>query len=176
LRIISGTHKGRHIRPPKNFRARPTTDNAKESLFNILENHYDLKKVRILDLFSGTGGIGFEFVSRGCLMAHLVEKNKNHVRFIEKVIHDFNFEHIKVFHTNAYLTIKNVHEHYDLIFADPPYDQPGIETIPNMIFERDILNKNGRFIFEHSGKFDFSDHSHFIEYRQYGSVHFSFFE
>jgi 16S rRNA (guanine(966)-N(2))-methyltransferase RsmD len=176
LRIISGTHKGRHLYPPKNFRARPTTDTAKESLFNILTNHFDLEKVKVLDLFSGTGGIGFEFASRGCIEAHLVEKNRNHIKFIHKVISEFKFDQVKVYQTDAFRAIRNTPEHYDLIFADPPYDLPGLEKIPDMIFEYSLLNKNGRFILEHSSKHNFSGHPHFTEHRNYGSVHFSFFE
>lgn len=176
MRIISGTHKGRHLYPPKNFRARPTTDTAKESLFNILVNYYDLEKVKVLDLFSGTGGIGFEFVSRGCIEAHLVEKNRKHISFIEKTISEFKFEQIKVFHTDAFRAIRNTPDRYDLIFADPPYDMPGTEKLPDMIFEYSLLKENGRFILEHSSKQNFSVHPHFIEHRKYGNVQFSFFE
>jgi len=175
LRIVSGTYKGRIIKPPKNFRARPTTDFAKENLFNILNNNFDFSEVTVLDLFSGTGSISYEFVSRGSQYVVSIEKNFKHQAFIKKTIDDFGFTQIKTIKTDAFRYIKTCNEQFDIIFADPPYDLKDLESIPDFIFEQEILKENGWLILEHGDKTDFSKHEKFKEQRKYGGVNFSIF-
>jgi 16S rRNA (guanine(966)-N(2))-methyltransferase RsmD len=176
LRIISGIYKGRQIHPPKNFRARPTTDFARESLFNVLGNHFDFTEIKALDLFSGTGSIGFEFSSRGAIMVEMVEKNFIHAEFIKKTIQAFGVENVRAIKSDAIHYIEKIKLSFDIIFADPPYDMKGIETIPDAIFKKDILLPGGWFILEHSSEHSFSQHPYYIQLKKYGSVHFSFFE
>jgi len=175
LRIVSGKYKGRIIKPPKNFRARPTTDFAKENLFNILNNNFDFSEVTVLDLFSGTGSISYEFVSRGSQYVVSIEKNFKHQAFIKKTIDDFGFTQIKTIKTDAFRYIKTCNEQFDIIFADPPYDLKDLESIPDFIFEQEILKENGWLILEHGDKTDFSKHEKFKEQRKYGGVNFSIF-
>lgn len=175
MRIVSGKYKGRIINPPKNFRARPTTDFAKENLFNILNNHLDFSALSVLDLFSGTGSIAYEFASRGSQYVVSIEKNFKHQAFIKKTIDDFGFTQIKTIKTDAFRYIKTCNEQFDLVFADPPYDLKELESIPDFIFEQEILKENGWLILEHGDKTDFSKHENFKEQRKYGGVNFSIF-
>ena len=176
MRIISGKFKGRSIHPPKNFKARPTTDFAREGLFNILENNFDLEKVQVLDLFAGTGSISYEFASRGCPLVHLAENYRPHLNFIQKVIRQLGLEQLEAFYSDAFRIIRNCATQYDIVFADPPYDMEGIENLPDMVFEYGIIAPKGWFILEHSRKLDFSDHPHFRKHRKYGNVNITFFE
>lgn len=175
MRIVGGKYKGRHFTPGKKFNARPTTDMAKESLFNILLNTVDFESLKVLDLFAGTGSISFEFASRGCTDITAVEINYGHVAFIKETIKKLEETHIRVIKTNAFVFAEHYHEQYDLIFADPPYDMAKLGEVPELIFKNNLLKENGLFILEHSGSFDFSKHSRFKDIRKYGSVHFSFF-
>ena len=176
MRIISGTFKGRTIHPPKNFKARPTTDFAKESIFNILNNNFDFSEVKALDLFSGTGSISFELASRGCPDIICVELNFNHLSFIKKTIQDLQFLQIKAFRADAFKFVKTCNTKFDLIFADPPYDLDNIEILPDIIFERNLLNTGGWLVIEHGVKMKFNEYPFFKEHRNYGSVNFSIFE
>jgi 16S rRNA (guanine(966)-N(2))-methyltransferase RsmD len=176
LRIISGTYKGRTIHPPKNFKARPTTDFAKESLFNILNNNFDFSEIKALDLFSGTGSISLELASRGCVDITSVELNYNHFAFIKKTASELQFSQIKVIRADVFKFLKTNKGSYDLIFADPPYELEKIESIPDLIIERNILSEGGWFILEHGSRNDFTQHPNFKEQRVYGSVNFSVFE
>jgi 16S rRNA (guanine966-N2)-methyltransferase len=176
LRIISGTYKGRAIHPPKNFKARPTTDFAKESLFNILNNNFDFSEIKALDLFSGTGSISLELASRGCSDITSVELNYNHYSFIKKTAFDMQFSQLKVIRADVFKYLKSCKGTYDLIFADPPYEMEKIESIPDLILERNILSDEGWFILEHGSRNDFTQHPSFKEQRVYGSVNFSVFE
>lgn len=177
MRIISGKFRRKSIFPPKNFKARPTTDVAKESLFNILENLVEIEDLEVLDLFSGTGGISYEFASRGCKHITSVELNYQHFSFIKKTIAELGLENeIKAIKSNAFVFIQRIKEQYDLIFADPPYDLKNLETIPNEIFENKLLKKDGLLILEHSEQNNFSSHPNFTNHKKYGSVNFSFFE
>ncbi len=176
MRIISGKYKGKAITPPKNFNARPTTDFAREGLFNILENNFNIKDLCVLDLFSGTGSISYEFASRGCQEVHLYEINRIHFKYILRTIKDLKLEQVKAFNKDVLRNIPKIKTQFDLIFADPPYDMKEGETIPDMIFSHKLLKANGWLILEHSGAYDFLNHEHFIRQRNYGSVHFSFFE
>jgi 16S rRNA (guanine(966)-N(2))-methyltransferase RsmD len=177
MRIVSGSLKGRRFSPPKNFKARPTTDFAKENLFNILNNNYNFDDLKVLDLFGGTGSISFEFASRGADDITCVEINFNHFRFINKVIDELNLESkIKVIKADAFKFIEKTAMKFDMIFADPPYDLTHAETIPDLILNNQLLNKDGLLIFEHSGKVNFNDHPHFVENRENGKVIFTFFK
>lgn len=174
MRIVGGKYRGRIFRPDKSFKARPTTDLAKESLFNILTNRYDFESLKVLDLFSGSGSIGFEFLSRGVQDLTMIEINFKHAQFIKKVLHDLD-EKANVYRTDVFRFIKSERNKYDLIFADPPFDHPRFDEIPEAILSQNILSENGLFIIEHSGQYQFKTIPGFQELRKYGKVHFSFF-
>lgn len=176
MRIISGRLRGRIIHPPKNLRARPTTDFAKENLFNVLANMVDFEELDVLDLFAGTGSISYEFASRGARSVTSVEINAVHVNFIKATAKTFGIEDIYVVRANAFLYIKGCKKEFDLIFADAPYDIEGSETLPELVFKHDILREGGVFILEHSKNMDFENNPNFCETRSYGSVQFSFFK
>ena len=176
MRIVGGKYKRRIFRPNKKFKARPTTDVAKEGLFNILENRYNLSGKTVLDLFSGTGSIGYEFISRGCKEATFVENNFNHYRFILEVLESLKIDNAMPFKSDVFKFIKTCPSKFDFIFADPPFDLIQFEEIPDAIINADILNENGLLILEHPKEFEFSKHGHFKEIRNYGKVNFSFFE
>ena len=176
MRIVGGKYKRRRFEIPKNFKARPTTDMAKENLFNVLTNIIDFDGIRALDLFSGTGGISFELISRGASEVVCIEKNPLHYNFINKIKEDLNATELKVIKGDVfrYIDEKSL-EPFDLIFADPPYDLPTLEDIPFAILSSNLLTNNGIFIMEHSSKNDFSMLPHFWQRRIYGSVNFSIF-
>lgn len=176
MRVISGKLKGRVYNPPKNFRARPTTDFAKENLFNVLNNRIDWEETEALDLFGGTGGISFELVSRGCKRVVCVEKDFKHAEFIEKTRVEFKLEEMSVMKLDAFKYLEYYNQKFDLIFIDPPYDLKNFDTIPKLVFEKEILAKDGLFILEHSSEYNFSDLPQYSETRSYGSVNFTFFE
>lgn len=163
------------MHPPASFRARPTTDFAKESLFNILANHFDFKEIRVLDLFSGTGSIGYEFASRGALATDMVELREAHVRFIRKTILALELQTTRVFHVNAFVYLRKTNGPYDIVFADPPYDLGGLEELPDLVLEGNHLTEKGWFILEHGKRHSFATHPKFSEERKYGSVNFSIF-
>ncbi len=177
MRIIRGKLKGRKFFPPKNFNSRPTTDFAKESLFNIIENYFDIEQIKVLDLFSGSGSISFEFLSRACISATSVDISSKNIEHINKNSIVFKTENeLNTIKTDAFKYIKNSNLDYDVIFADPPYDLKNIDTIPDIIFNNETLNKNVLLIIEHSSKVNFTQHKYFDNLRKYGKVHFSFFE
>jgi len=177
MRIISGKFKKKSIYPPKNFNARPTTDVAKESLFNILENEFEIENLKVLDLFGGTGSISYEFASRGCKDITCVEINFNHYNFIKKTIHELGVQNeVHVTKANVFNYLPKCPHKYDLIFADPPYELENIETIPDLIFKYQLLLPNSTLIVEHSDKTLFSKSPLFTRQKTYGSVNFSFFE
>lgn len=175
MRIISGNHRGKVINPGRGFDARPTTDFAKESLFNILANQVDFEAIEVLDLFSGTGGISFEFASRGAKHIDAIESNHKHAAFIQKATHELNFKQLHVIKTNAFVFLKSCTRKYDIIFADPPYDMEGVDTLPEIILGKNILKDGGLFILEHAKKLQFTNHPNLTDHRHYGSVNFSFF-
>ena len=176
MRIIGGKYKGRRIVPPANLKARPTTDFAKEGLFNILNNKIDFESITTLDLFSGSGGISYEFVSRGVAEAHLVEKNYNNFSGIKNIIKELELPNIKPIHIDVAAYLKTCNIKYDLIFADPPFDLSWISELPDLVFNADILKDDGLFILEHPVSKKFSTIPFFIETRRYGEIHFSFFK
>ncbi len=176
MRIISGIYGGRRFDTPKNLQARPTTDLAKGALFNILTNRIDFEGISALDLFAGTGSISFELVSRGAKKVISIEKNTIQQNYIQSIHNQLKLgnEHC-LFRTDVFRYLKNCNEKFDLIFADPPYDLPEIEQLPQTILKSKLLKDDGIFIMEHGKKNDFSHLLEFIEMRTYGAVHFSFF-
>ena len=175
MRIISGSHKSRQIHTPTNLPVRPTTDFAKESLFNILNNLVDFEGLKVLDLFAGTGNISYEFFSRGAEMVTSVEMERKCSMFIEKTAEILKAETITVFRTDVFQFLKHGFGTYDVIFADPPYDLEQINALPDLIFASDLLLPEGIFILEHSKRSHFEDHPFFDQHRVYGNVNFSFF-
>jgi 16S rRNA (guanine(966)-N(2))-methyltransferase RsmD len=176
MRIVGGKYRGRIFTPGKTFKARPTTDMAKESLFNVLQNYIDFEGTKTLDLFSGTGSISYELASRGCTDVTAVEINPAHIQFIKEVIEKLGEKNIRLVKSNAFVFTARIKEQFDLIFADPPYDHPKFAEVADLIFKNNLLKPGGIFILEHSGQFDYAKHPNFKELRRYGSVHFSIFE
>jgi 16S rRNA (guanine966-N2)-methyltransferase len=175
MRIVSGKYRGRRLQPPVNLPVRPTTDFAKEGLFNVLNNQVDFGSLRVLDLFTGTGSIAFEFLSRGVISVTAVDSNPRCIQFIRKTAEGLGADNITPVRSNCFVFLKHMSAKYDLIFADPPYDLDGIASVPVRVLESGLLAEEGLFILEHSGNNDFRDHPLFEQYRQYGSVNFSFF-
>ncbi len=177
MRIISGTYKGRVINPPKSLPVRPTTDFAKESLFNILNNHIDFEGLKVLDLFAGTGNITYEFASRGATDITCVDSNASCCAFIKKTSVDFKMPQIRVIKADVFVFLKKSASTYSLIFADPPYDMEleKFESIAESVFSKNLLKPEGWLIVEHGERADLSKHPAFKEHRKYGNVNFSFF-
>ena len=176
MRIISGKYKGRRISAPSNITARPTTDFAKEGLFNLLNNRIDFEGIDVLDLFAGTGGIGVEFVSRDCNSVISIEQNERHCAFIRKVCAELKIDNLSLMKTDVFKFINICHTQFDMIFADPPYELDKLAEIPNLIFAQNMLKPDGLFVLEHSSKNSFELHPNFSDHRIYGSVNFTFFE
>jgi 16S rRNA (guanine966-N2)-methyltransferase len=176
LRIISGKYRGKRINPPVGFKARPTTDYARESLFNILANRIDFESIAVLDLFSGTGSISYEFASRGAAVIHLVEKDSGHIYFIRRMVAEMKLNNIKSIHIDVKAYLKTCRFKYDIVFADPPYDLIWLDILPDLVTKSGIIKEDGFFILEHPKSHSFSDHKLFFEHRNYGSVNFSFFK
>lgn len=179
MRVITGKYKGRHFDVPRTFKARPTTDFAKENLFNVLQAYFDFEgeQPSALDLFAGTGSITLELLSRGCSRVVAVEKESLHCSFINSFLRTLNDHHAVVVRTDALRFLSRCTDQFDLIFADPPYALPELPALPDMIFEgTGLLRPDGLFILEHGKSQDFSSHPHFVEHRAYGSVNFSLFQ
>ncbi len=175
MRIISGTFRGRRLTPPKNITARPTTDFAKESLFNLLNNQIDFEGCDMLDLFAGTGGIGLEFVSRGAREVTAVEMAHTQQNFIISTCKLLGIHNLHVMRGDVFKYINTCALQFDFIFADPPYALDSLATLPDLIFEKALLKEDGLFVLEHGKDYDFSQHPHFQSHRSYGSVNFTFF-
>lgn len=175
MRIIRGKYKGRHIPTPTYFKARPTTDFAKEGLFNILENVYvDFDEApTALDLFAGTGSIGLELASRGCSKVVSVEKDFKHWQFLARVQKELQAKEWLPLKGDAFKFAGTCKEHYDIIFADPPYALENLKDIPDAVLP--LLAEGGLMILEHGSHDDFTAHPRFVDHRSYGSVNFSFF-
>jgi len=176
MRIVSGTHKSKRITAPKNLPVRPTTDMAKESLFNILNNNYYFDEVRVLDLFSGTGNISYEFASRGTEKILCVDQNTNCIRFINKTATELGFDAITTIKADVFDFLEKHKQEHDIIFADAPYDLEGLDKIVEMVFAKKLLSQTGVLILEHDKEQDFSELPYFVSSRRYGNVNFSFFE
>ena len=176
MRIITGTYKGRHFDVPRTFKARPTTDFAKENIFNVLTGYLDFDGLTALDLFSGTGSITLELLSRGCSQVVSVELDRDHHRFIQQCVSKLGADlDVQCIRGDVFRFVKGCHRQFDFIFADPPYALPQLPQIPDLIFDRALLAPDGLFVFEHGKDNDFSAHPRFVEHRQYGSVNFSLF-
>lgn len=177
MRIIGGKHKRRLFDVPKSFNARPTTDFAKENLFNVLAHYLDWEEVVALDLFAGTGSISAEMLSRGCARIVAVEQRREHATFIRSVIEKLGEgDRAKVLQTDVlrYLRMPGVAE-FDFIFADPPYKLDQLADLPELILSSGRLRPGGLLVLEHPGNYSFEEHPLFVEHRSYGSVNFSFF-
>ena len=176
MRVITGKYKGRRFDIPKTFKARPTTDFAKENIFNVLMGYIDFDGAEALDLFSGTGSISLELLSRGCKEVVSVEKDRDHARFISQCMQKIGATNDILVKGDVFKFLKSCHRQFDFIFADPPYALPELPTIPSLIFEYDLLKPDGIFVFEHVKHNSFEDNPHFHEHREYGSVNFSIFK
>ncbi|MDE6872337.1 MAG: RsmD family RNA methyltransferase [Bacteroidales bacterium] len=176
MRIIGGRLKGKVILPPAGYKARPTTDFAKEGLFNILDNEYEFDGLKVLDLFGGTGAISYEFISRGAGQVHCVEMLPLHANFIKSQARKFGMDNLTVVRHNVFEFLDICRVKFDLVFADPPYAIEGLDSLPDRVFSHDILNDGCYFILEHPAEYNFEGHPYFVKERRYGNVHFSFFE
>jgi 16S rRNA (guanine966-N2)-methyltransferase len=176
LRIIGGRYKGRRINPPSDFRARPTTDFAREGLFNILNNRVDFELLNVLDLFSGTGSMSYEFASRGAATVHCVEKDQRHISGIKKIIKELDLENVRPIHIDVRAYLKTCSVKYDIVFADPPYELSWLNELPDLVTQANVIKDDGFFILEHPRDLSFAGHNLFFEHRNYGGVNFSFFK
>ena len=176
MRIITGIYRGRHFDIPRTFKARPTTDFAKENIFNVLTRYVDFDGTEALDLFSGTGSISLELVSRGCLRVVSVEQDRDHHRFIQQCLQKLGTTACIPVRGDVFRFLKSCRQQFDFIFADPPYALKELPQIPDLLFERQLLKPEGIFVFEHGKDNDFSQHPRFVEHRQYGSVNFTLFQ
>ena len=175
MRIISGKYKGRRLHPPASLPVRPTTDFAKEGLFNILNRLIDYEEVTVADLFAGTGAVSFEFVSRGALSVTAVDIERHCTEFISRTAAEFGMDGLKAIRANYLVFLKRTPGRFDVIFADPPYDMPGIAQIPALVAGSGVLKEGGLLVLEHSDRYNFPKEPHFLELRKYGRVHFTFF-
>ena len=177
MRIVGGEFKGRRIAVPSNFPSRPTTDFAKEGLFNVLENQFDLTDLKILDLCSGTGNISLEFLSRGVGEVTSVDSHTNCLKFVQKNANSLGIsDEIITVKSDLISYIKTTNQTFDIIFADPPFNFDKYSEIIKVVFEQDILNENGVLILEHSKQKSFDKEQKFSFFRNYGNVTFSFFK
>lgn len=176
MRVITGKYKGRRFDVPHTFKARPTTDFAKENIFNVLAGYIDLEGTIALDLFAGTGSISLELLSRGCASVVSVEADRDHHAFIRQCLKRLGDDNCMLIRGDVFRFMKSSHGKFDFIFADPPYDLKALDTIPDLVFQYGLLKEDGVFIFEHGKNNDFSEHPHFVGHRAYGSVNFSIFK
>lgn len=175
MRIISGKNRGKQIIAPVNLPVRPTTDMGKESLFNILNNYFYFDRVKVLDLFSGTGNLTYEFASRGAVSVIAVDSDQRCTNFIKKTIEKLQYQNVAVIRQDAFAYTAACRQKFDIIFADPPYQMENIDKIIQNVFDNELLNPDGWLVLEHSREHDFSENEHFYQHRNYGKVNFSFF-
>ena len=176
MRIIGGSLKGRRFSPPRHFKGRPTTDFGREGLFNLLRSRLELDGLEALDLFAGSGAVSYELASRGAVSVTAIEQDSGACRYIQKQAQDFGLDGIRVVRADAFAFLGRAMTQYELVFADPPYTDPRLETLPDLIREAGLVAKGGLFILEHGDRRDFSEAEGFVEMRKYGHVHFSFFD
>ncbi len=181
MRVVAGKYKGRHFDVPRSFKARPTTDFAKENLFNVLRSYIDFEEEapQALDLFAGTGSITLELLSRGCSHVTAVELDAQHISFIRNFLRQLKAESdVTLLKADVLRFLKKAPGTYDFIFADPPYALPELEQLPDLVFREggSLLKAGGLFVLEHGKAQDFTQHPHFIGHRAYGSVNFSLFQ
>jgi len=175
MRIISGTYKGRTIQAPAKLPVRPTTDRAKEALFNYLQHRFEFDEVTVLDLFAGTGNISYEFASRGCKNIVSVDQNAGCCRFIKETSDQLGINSIAVNQADVFSWLQRNTTTFDLIFADPPYQLDKLKSLPSLIRQKAILNPDGLFILEHPAQQKFDAEAGFLEARNYGQSVFSIF-
>lgn len=176
MRVITGKYKGRHFDVPRTFKARPTTDFAKENLFNVLQGYFDFDEgPTALDLFSGTGSITLELLSRGCSRVISIEKDRLHHGFIRGFLEKLQDPAGVAVCGDVFRYLARCNEQFDFIFADPPYALPNLAELPDIVLARNLLKPGGLFVLEHGKTDDFTAHPNFLEHRSYGSVNFSFF-
>lgn len=176
MRVITGKYKGRHFDVPRGFKARPTTDFAKENLFNVLRSYLDFEEITAVDLFAGTGSISLELLSRGCLKVVAVERDKLHFTHLSRLFRSLSDEAALPICGDALRFIERAKERFDFVFADPPYALRELGELPQRILAADIAKEGGLVVVEHGKEHDFSSLPEFLEQRSYGSVHFSFFQ
>ncbi len=175
MRIIAGSLRGRRLEPPTSLPVRPTTGMARESLFNIVSNYVDYEECTALDLFSGTGAVAVEFVSRGVKEVTAVDINAQCTDFIRQSALRLNIPQLHVVRADVFEMIKRLSRRFDIVFADPPYALERLATLPDLVFEHGILSDDGIFILEHPREYSFEEHLHFWQHRNYGKVNFTFF-
>ncbi len=175
MRIIAGTLRGRRLNPPQNLPVRPTTDMARESLFNILNNYVDFDDCAVMDLFAGTGAVSLEFVSRGVREVTSIDINNACTEYIKAESQRLKLTNIHVVRADVFDLLKRANRKFDIVFADPPYALEGLPSLPDLVFDSQVLTDDGIFILEHPREHDFSSHPHFWQHRNYGKVNFTFF-
>lgn len=175
MRVITGKYRGRHFEVPRSFKARPTTDFAKENLFNVLRAYVDFEGLNAIDLFAGTGSITIELLSRGCGRVVCVEQDRQHIRFISQVLRELKADNCRAVHGDALRIIEHPNQAFDLVFADPPYALRELGELPERVMRSKLLAPQGLFVLEHGRKHDFSARPDFVRHCVYGSVNFSFF-
>ncbi|MFO7723176.1 MAG: RsmD family RNA methyltransferase, partial [Bacteroidales bacterium] len=175
MRIIGGEYKGRRITPPGSLPVRPTTDMAREALFNLLRTRIDIEDSSVIDLFAGTGFISYEFCSRGAQSVTAIEQHPGCIAFIRKASEILGLSMLRVYRTDVFRFLKSPGISADIIFADPPYDLPQLASLPDLILQSSTLREGGMLILEHGRTNSFSLHPMFTEERKYGKVHFTFF-
>ena len=175
MRIIAGNLRGRRLNPPQNLPVRPTTDMARESLFNILGNYVDFDECSVMDLFAGTGAVSFEFISRGAREVTSVDINAQCIDFIKQTANQFGVGNLHAVRADVFDLLKRANRRFDIVFADPPYAVEALATLPDLVFDRGVLTDDGIFILEHPREYSFEEHPHFWQHRAYGKVNFTFF-
>ena len=175
MRIIAGSLKGRRLNPPTSLPVRPTTDMARESLFNILNNYVDYEDCSVMDLFAGTGAVSLEFISRGAKEVTSVDINNQCIDFIKHSAIQFGVANLKAVRSDVFELLTRAYKKFDIVFADPPYSLESLPQLPDIIFNSNVLTDDGIFILEHPREFQFESHPHFWQHRNYGKVNFSFF-
>ncbi len=174
MRIIGGSFNRRVLRPPAGLPVRPTTDKAKEALFNILNNYIDFDEVRVLDLFAGTGSIAFEFASRGATEVLAVDRDSRCVRYMQQVKQELGMDNLKIIRADAFRLPGYVRQGFDIVFCDPPYDMAGIDKLPELIESMQLLSPGAFLIIEHDKSIGFEHRPTFEFKKNYSKVHFSF--
>lgn len=175
MRIIAGTLKGRRLNPPANLPVRPTTDMAREGLFNILNNYVDYEDCTVMDLFAGTGAMSVEFISRGAREVTAVDINNACTEFIKSEARRLELNNLRVVRADVFDLLKRANRKFDIVFADPPYAIEELASLPDLVFAHQVLTDDGIFILEHPHEYSFEEHPRFWQHRNYGKVNFTFF-
>lgn len=175
MRVITGKYKGKRFDVPHTFKARPTTDFAKENIFNVLRAYVDFEETRVVDLFAGTGSITIEFLSRGCPEVVSVERDRQHFGFIASCLRSLEDPAARPVCGDALKFIERANRSFDLIFADPPYQLRELPELPDRVMQSRLVAPGTIFVLEHGKNYDFSERPDFLEHRSYGSVNFSLF-